>query len=149
MITRRSYNSNNSSPMVTRVVSTPKQNSVKKRMIEVRISMDDYERFKDYKKYMKENNIEIPSGQSEYSQRLANLDIEHNRLKQLHKNLIKLYDNLYKECNKNNKFTKYGKRKNTTHTRKRKRGEELQGFNVNEAYRNLGINDILIGNSTV
>ena len=143
MSTRRSYNSNNNNNVI-RVVATPKQKSVKKRMIEVRISMDDYERFKDYKKYMKENNIEIPSGQSEYSQRLANLDIEYNRLKQLHKNLIKLYNNLYKECKENNKITKYGKRKNTTHTRKRKRGEEVTN---NDFFP--GLNNIIIGESIV
>lgn len=144
---RSSYISNNNNTSVTRVFTTPRRST--KRMIEVRMPIEDYNSYTDYKKYIKENNIEIPSGQSEYSQRLANLDIKYNRLKELHKNLIKLYNNLYKECKVNNKITKYGKRKNTIHTRKRKIGEELKGFNENEAFRNLGINDILIGNSNV
>ena len=147
MSTRRSYsnnmNNNNNNNNVIRVATTPqqKQKSVNNRKIVVRISMNKFNKFKEY---MNENNIEIPSGQSEYSQRLANLDIEHNRLKQLHKNLIKLYNNLYKECKKNNKITRYGKRKKTIHTRKNNRGE-----NETNNFFYPGINDIPIGNSTV
>lgn len=138
----RSNNSNNSSPMVTRVVTTPKQKSVKNSMIDVRISMDEYKRFKDYKKYIKAKNIEIPSGQSEYSQRLANLDIKYNRLKQLYKNLINLYNNLYKECKENNKITKYGKRKRTTHKRQKYRTES----ETNDLFFS-GLNTMVIGNA--
>ena len=154
MSTSNNNNNNNnssSSSHVLRVGRTPQKPSVK-RTIDVMMTMDDYERFKDYKKYMKEKNIEIPSGQSEYSQRLANLDLKYNKLKQLYKNLNTSYTKLYKECKENNTITRYGTKRrrimSSTKT-KRKRGEEVQGFNENEAFRNLGINGIVIGESTI
>ena len=147
---RRSNNYNSSSNMVTLVGDTPQRTSIQ-RMMGVTIPFSEFERFRDYKQYMNEKNIEIPSGQSEYSQRLANLDLKYNKLKQLYKNLNTSYAKLYKECKENNTITRYGTKRrrirSSTKT-KRKRGE-VQGFNENEAFKNLGINDIPIGDSTV
>ena len=101
-------NSSNGKSFVTRVFETPKKS--KKRMIEVRMSIDDYNSYKDYKKYMKENNIDIPSGQSEYSQRLVNLDIEHKNLIQSYKILEKSYKDLIKNCLEEKKVNKYARK---------------------------------------
>jgi len=136
-------NNNNNNNIVTRVGTTPLRSN--KRMIEVRMSIDDYNRYKDYKKYMKENNIDIPSGQSEYSQRLANLDIEHKKLIQLYNILEKRYKDLIKKCLEEKKVNRYGKKISKSKKNRKSRTIKTGNFNEEAALRKLGMNDIQIG----
>ncbi len=138
-----SNNNSNNNNIVTRVGTTPLRSN--KRMIEVRMSIDDYNRYKDYKKYMKENNIDIPSAQSEYSQRLANLDIEHKKLIQLYNILEKRYKDLIKKCLGEKKVNRYGKKISKSKKNRKSRTIKTGNFNEEAALRQLGINDIQIG----
>ena len=163
---RSSYsNSNSNNNTVTRIVETPKRS--KKRMIEVRMSIDDYNSYTDFKRYMKVNNIDIPSGQSEYSQRLANLDIEHKTLLESYKkldldnkelyikhtkllksyNLLKKrYKDLIKNCLEEKKVNRYGIKTSTSKKGNRKSRTIKTGYlNEDEALRELGMNGIQIG----
>jgi hypothetical protein len=163
---RSSYsNSNSNNNTVTRIVETPKRS--KKRMIEVRMSIDDYNSYTDYKRYMERNNIDIPSGQSEYSQRLANLDIEHKTLLESYKkldldnkelyikhtkllksyNLLKKrYKDLIKNCLEEKKVNRYGIKTSTSKKGNRKsRTIKTGNFNEEAALRKLGMNGIQIG----
>ena len=163
---RSSYSSNNNdNGFVTSVLSTPQTSN--KSMVEVRMSINDYNSYKDYKRYMKVNNIDIPSGQSEYSQRLANLDIEHKTLLESYKkldldnkelyikhtkllksyNLLKKrYKDLIKNCLEEKKVNRYGIKTSTSKKGNRKsRTIKTGNFNEEAALRKLGMNGIQIG----
>ena len=161
----RSSYSNSNNNTVTRIVETPKRS--KKRMIEVRMSIDDYNSYTDYKRYMERNNIDIPSGQSEYSQRLANLDIEHKTLLESYKKLDldntelyikhtkllksynflkKRYKDLIKNCLEEKKVNRYGiKTSNSKKGNRKSRTIKTGIFNEEAALRELGMYDNLIG----
>jgi hypothetical protein len=114
-------NNNNNNHNVTKVFETPKRLK-NQQFFEVKMKGSEYKKYIEYMKTIKNtnknnNNIDIPSGQSEYAQKLANLDETHEylisafeSLNKKHENLQKMYNDLFIECRKQGTITKYGKR---------------------------------------